>query len=1366
MKGTKLMLLVLLALLLGTTLSFSHANASVAPTDRPAGSASNAVSAERGVEIALAHLQANAPDLGLSASDLADLRVTDNIVLKSSGARVVHFQQTVNGIGVFNGVLNVTVSAEGAVIFVGNRGVADLAKSVNTTTPTLSAEDAIASAARGLELTYTPDSLNVLESVGGVEREIRYSGGDLSIEYIPVKLAYQPMGDGSVRLAWDLNIYQLDAKHWWHVRVDATTGEVLNTADWVVSENWDKLIAEGAVEYNSAMPETGTGTESGITAPSGGDGSSYKIYDIPVESPIHTSPTPPSDARTTINDPANTTASPFGWHDTNGAAGAEFQTTQGNNVHAYTDTDANNTPDAGSSPSGGAGLDFDFPLDLTQPPSAYRPAAVTNLFAWNNFLHDVPYLYGFDEANGNFQENNYGRGGLGSDYVQAEAQDGSGTNNANFATPADGQNPRMQMYVGTTPNPDVDGDLDNGVIAHEYGHGISNRLTGGPSNVSCLQNSEQMGEGWSDWQALMFTMEPGDQGEDARGIGNYLFGQPVTGPGIRPAPYSTDFAVNNYDYNDRNSVAIPHGIGFLWATMLWEMNWNLIDRYGYNADIYDYTALDDGNILAYQLVQDGMAIQPCSPGFEDGRDAILAADVALTGGANRCDIWEAFATRGMGFSADQGSSGSVSDGTTAFDMPSFCLGTAVTPASQAICAGTNAVYNVAITAPFTQTTTLSGSGNPTPSTLAFAPTSGTPAFSSTLTVGNTAGVAAGNYNLVITGTSASYVNSADATLQVFSGAPGAATLTAPANGASGTSTAPTFQWSVLTNISGYQLQVATDVGFTSIVIDETVDDTSYTPTAPLNPQTTYYWRVRGLNPCGNGAYSAVFSFTTANLICVSPDLGIPDGNPTGATYTFTISQSQVITDLNVYVDMTHTWIGDVDLQLTHGATSVRFFDRPGVPASTFGCSGDNMDNTFDDEGTINAENGCMNSTPAYPAGATLIPNNPLSAFDGANINGTWTLLARDLVSADTGTVNTLCLQVPASTGGGSPEINVTPSTLDETHTTPPQVTTDTLTIQNTGNADLTWSISEDDSRPFANPNPAQPRDPNAPVQRLGAAGGATVSPLVLGPIVGDGSFETGTPNAEWEEFSANFGTPLCDAVCGTGGGTGPRTGAWWSWFGGTTAAETGILTQTVTIPSGSAELSFWLEIPPTATGTNGFLSVRMDGTEVFRAEETTPGYGTYAEVTVDATAYADGGTHELVFFSVTDAGAAVTNFFVDDVAITTSGGPVACDAPTDIPWLTLSSTAGTTGGGASSNVSVVYNSASLTAGTYTGTLCIESNDADEALVQVPVSLEVAEDPTAVSLADLNAAGNTVPVALFAATGIMLLAAAGFVMRRK
>ena len=124
-------------------------------------------------------------------------------------------------------------------------------------------------------------------------------------------------------------------------------------------------------------------------------------------------------------------------------------------MHAYTDIDDNNSPDPGSEPDGGAALDFDFPLNLDAGASDYRPAAVTNLFYWNNIIHDVHYQYGFDEAAGNFQVNNYGKGGLGNDAVRAEAQDGSGTNNANFGTPPTAQRPRMQMFVwrSSLPNP-------------------------------------------------------------------------------------------------------------------------------------------------------------------------------------------------------------------------------------------------------------------------------------------------------------------------------------------------------------------------------------------------------------------------------------------------------------------------------------------------------------------------------------------------------------------------------------------------------------------------------------------------------------------------------------------------------------------------------------------------------------------------------------------------------------------------------------------------------------------------------------------------------------------------------------------------
>ncbi len=211
-----------------------------------------------------------------------------------------------------------------------------------------------------------------------------------------------------------------------------------------------------------------------------------------------------------------------------------------------------------------------------------------------------------------------------------------------------------------------DGSLDNGIIAHEYGHGISNRLTGGPANSGCLNNEEQMGEGWSDFIGLIMTIEPGDQGTDGRGIGTYAKSQPTTGVGIRPTKYSTDMSINNATYDRIKSVSVPHGVGYVWATMLWEMTWELIGEYGFDPDIYNGSG---GNNLAMQLVTDGMKLQPCGPGFVTGRDAILEADEINNEGANQCYIWKAFAKRGLGYSATQGSANNVMDGVQAFDMP-------------------------------------------------------------------------------------------------------------------------------------------------------------------------------------------------------------------------------------------------------------------------------------------------------------------------------------------------------------------------------------------------------------------------------------------------------------------------------------------------------------------------------------------------------------------------------------------------------------------------------------------------------------------------------------------------------------------------
>jgi len=160
-----------------------------------------------------------------------------------------------------------------------------------------------------------------------------------------------------------------------------------------------------------------------------------------------------------------------------------------------------------------------------------------------------------------------------------------------------------------------------------------------------------------------------------------------------------------------------------------------------------------------------------------------------------------------------------------------------------------------------------------------------------------------------------------------------------------------------------------------------------------------------------------------------------------------------------------------------------------------------------------------------------------------------------------------------------------------------------------------------------------------------------------GNVVQDSSFEDGTPNSFWTESSTNFGTPLCDTVsCGTGGGTaGPRTGAWWAWFGGIAAFEVGAVEQSVTIPPGSASLEFWLWNGASSNNGTDNMRALIDGNVVFSTLTGNPAYtGGYTLVQVDVSAYADGGSH-LLRLDSTCIGGGTTNFSVDDVELIVEG---------------------------------------------------------------------------------------------------------------
>jgi extracellular elastinolytic metalloproteinase len=702
--------------------------------------------------------------MGFEAEDIEDLAVTDRYRTSQTGLTHLYLRQRIDGIPVEGAEISMAVDAQGRLVSLGDRLERGLHRRVATRQAALSAADAALAAS--LHLGLEPNvPLTAREASGGPAGAFLFPAAGVSRDDIPVKRVYV-VEDGSARLAWNVVVRTPDGRHWWNLYVDAVDGRVLRQNDWIAHD-------------------------------------AYEVLPPPLASPDE-------GPRSLEVNPADATASPVGWHVTNGSAGAEFTDTRGNNVFAQEDIDADDL--GGLRPDGGAGLVFDFPLDLTLQPGNSIDASVSNLFYWNNVLHDVLYQYGFDEPAGNFQSNNYGNGGAAGDPVQADTQDGSDVYNAQFGTPPDGVDPRMEMFrwsqglsprviVSSPPviagtysagfaffgagtaglagnvvqaldpadgagptttdacspltNPGAvfgniaildrgtctfvvklghaqdagatgaivvnnagdsvvnmsgieptivipsvflgqsdgsaivgqlgsgvsadlvspaarDSSLDNGVVAHEYGHGVSNRLTGGPANVNCLSalESRGMGEGWSDFLALVFTAMPGDLDTDARGVAPYLIGQPPTGGGIRNFPYSTDLVASPLTYGDISSLNWPHGVGEVWAASLWEMYWLLVEQDGFDPDLYAGTG---GNNAALQLVLDGMKLQPCNPTFVTGRDALLAAEANSSGGANECLIWEAFAKRGVGLNADDGGSAASLAVTEDFDLPATCV---------------------------------------------------------------------------------------------------------------------------------------------------------------------------------------------------------------------------------------------------------------------------------------------------------------------------------------------------------------------------------------------------------------------------------------------------------------------------------------------------------------------------------------------------------------------------------------------------------------------------------------------------------------------------------------------------------------------
>jgi Zn-dependent metalloprotease len=526
----------------------------------------------------------------LSAASVEELKLENED--NDQGTTFLNYTQTVAGLKVFEGQVQVVVNKNGAVLNVREGFLAD--------GPPLRRNGAM-SEARAIAKAFEHAGRNVFPSF--VENYSRASTTEASRFANPIDLNLEEVLSeqnvvrvaGESRLAWHV-FAEVGPEEWYEILLDAYTGELL------LRHNLYLFEAQGTV-YTEA-PDKGARQLVSFV----GD--------------------------TTINTAA-------GWMGTS-------TVTTGNNVEAYLDTNADNVPDNnnGSGLSVGhassATQDFTFPFSTTVDPRTQQAAVVTNLFYYNNIMHDFSYNLGFTETARNFQVNNFGRGGTGNDSVRAEAQDGSGTNNANFATPPDGSRPRMQQFLFTSPNPDRDSSVDGDVVFHEYGHGISNRLIGNGSTALSGTQSGAMGEGWSDYWAITINNDGA--------VGEYVTNNPA---GIRRAAYTVPAAAVHDSYADLTSSSV-HNDGEVWAATLWDLRTQL------------------GATITDRIVLNGMKFTPTRPSFLNARDGILQADQNLNGGANRCAIWTVFARHGMGVSAVG------NDGTThiaATDVPADCGGT-------------------------------------------------------------------------------------------------------------------------------------------------------------------------------------------------------------------------------------------------------------------------------------------------------------------------------------------------------------------------------------------------------------------------------------------------------------------------------------------------------------------------------------------------------------------------------------------------------------------------------------------------------------------------------------------------------------------
>ena len=496
------------------------------------------------------------------------------------------FQQTIGGVPVFEGNVKVMLSQSGEPVSEALPGWTP--ERLNRMLTGLTLEDAVRASFKTLHID-APGDLQMRDGGAAFENPLGPSYDPIGVEIVAF-----PISADSARLAW-------------HVRLDGGKGR---RAELVIDATDGRLLFCHSLERAA------------------GSGRVWRA-------------SPDKGDRAQVNFPE-------GW------LSAGQTSTNSNNADVYLDTDGNDEPDSLTDVgirNGRAFAEnqtFDFPApdpNGQDDPRKFRAAAVTNAFYFANTARDYFYGLGFDEAAGNFQRDNGGKGGRGGDPVRIEVQDRDSSDNAFTSLTPDGVSPRIEIGLdrrGTAAaNDDRDLAYDGQTMFHEYAHGVSNRSLGGGTSTSCLigDQSGALDEGAADYFAASFFNNP---------IQSAFYASSPNG--IRRRSYEG----YPYTYEDLGNDGFEiHRDGEIWAATLWDLRKAL------------------GQNVTDKLVYTAWRGTPCRPTYVSARDAILAADEALNSRANRLRIWETFARHGLGASASgvDGFVGSATVFTAAFDLP-------------------------------------------------------------------------------------------------------------------------------------------------------------------------------------------------------------------------------------------------------------------------------------------------------------------------------------------------------------------------------------------------------------------------------------------------------------------------------------------------------------------------------------------------------------------------------------------------------------------------------------------------------------------------------------------------------------------------